>query len=276
MNTWLINGSEAGIIAPDDRGLAYGDGLFETIAVRDGSYRFFDAHLERLAAGCARLLLPYPGDAQLRDDLQQLGDCRDGTLKIMLTRGPGPRGYGLPAAGATRVTRVIGLLPGDVSPAISGPVRVRYCTTMLGRNPALAGIKTLNRLEQILARAEWDDPGIREGLMLTDRGDVVCGTMTNLFVVQNGQLVTPEITECGVLGVMRAQVIRLAVASNIQVKETRVSKTDIAVAEDLFLTNSHLGMLPVDELDGQMYARSEVTQRLMQALAAAGVRECAS
>jgi 4-amino-4-deoxychorismate lyase len=274
MNKWLINGSEAGVIAPDDRGLAYGDGLFETIAVRAGECRFLEAHLQRLAAGCERLMIPYPGDECLRADIIQLGACVHGTLKIIVTRGSGPRGYALPPSASVSVTRLVGLMPTDSPSGAAGTVRVRYCNTLLGRNPSLAGIKTLNRLEQVIARAEWDDPAIREALMLTDQGEVVCGTMTNLFLVRNGQLVTPDLSECGVHGVMRDQVFRLAEEIDIQVNQTRLSKADVSTADDLFLTNSQLGMLPVDELEGQLYKRSEITLRLMRGLAAAGVEEC--
>ena len=275
MKRWLINGSAAGVLAPDDRGLAYGDGLFETIAVRDGACRFLDDHLQRLAAGCERLQIPYPGDASLRADINALGECLYGTLKIIVTRGCGPRGYAMPTSEVINVTRIVGLFPTDNATAGIDSVRVRYCATVLGRNPLLAGIKTLNRLEQVMARAEWDEPGIYEGLMSTDQGNVVCGTMSNLFLVHNGQLITPQLTECGIHGIMRAQVLKFANEIGIQVNQSKLTKADIRAADDVFLSNSQLGILPVDELEGQRYARSEITLRLKQVLAANGVAECA-
>ncbi|HJP03810.1 MAG: aminodeoxychorismate lyase [Chromatiales bacterium] len=273
MTAWLVNGNRADTVAVDDRGLAYGDGLFETIAVRGGQPRFPDAHLERLAKGCARLGIPYPGDELLAKEIRLLGNCEHGTLKILLTRGGGPRGYAPPQV--RMATRIIGLSESKPGGTAVDAVRIRYCETPIAVNRALAGIKTLNRLEQVVARAEWSDPGIKEGLMLNDRGDVVCGTMTNLFLVSGGGLLTPDLGECGIRGVMRDRVMRLAEQNNISVAEVRVSKADINEADDLFLTNSLIGAWPVAELNGQQYERSAVTSRLMQLLAESGVMECA-
>jgi 4-amino-4-deoxychorismate lyase len=273
VTAWLVNGSPGESVPVDDRGLAYGDGLFETIAIRAGQPRFLDAHLERLQQGCDRLGIPYPGNERLEADIRLLGDCQHGTLKILLTRGSGPRGYAPPEVAT--VTRILGLTESEADLTPVAAVRVRYCATPVAVNRALAGIKSLNRLEQVLARAEWDDPGIQEGLMLNDRGDVVCGTMTNLFLVSGGGLLTPDLGECGVRGVMRDRVIRVAEQNNISVAELRVSRTNIENAEDMFLTNSLIGVWPVAELDGQTFTRSALTLRLMQLLADAGVTECA-
>lgn len=274
MTDWLVNGEHSDTILVNDRGLTYGDGLFETIAVRQGHPRFLKAHLERLAHGCTRLGIGYPGDDIIEKEIGLFTGCPHGALKIILTRGTGERGYAPPEEAKT--TRILGLT--EQAP-VAGPVnavRVRYCDTPIAINRALAGIKSLNRLEQVMARAEWTDPEISEGLMLNDRGDVVCGTMTNLFVVSGGGLLTPILDECGIRGVMRDQVMRLAADNGISIAEVRVSKADLEKADDLFLTNSLIGAWPVAELEERNYRRSDLTTTILGLMADAGVTECAA
>ena len=274
MKRWLVNGVPAAHVNAFDRGLTYGDGLFETIAVRDGMCRFFGAHYARLVISCRRLLLPVPEqDALGAYAAEVIAGDRDGTLKIIVTRGPGERGYRLPAAAAPSC--IVGFTPEAVPTAPEAGVRVRLCETPLGSNPRLAGIKSLNRLEQVLARAEWDNDGIAEGLMLNADGEVICGTMSNLFAVAEGRLWTPVLDECGVHGIMRAQVMDLAEELDIGCSEVRLTPATLAEADDMFLTNSRIGLLPVASLDGHSYSRSPVTLRLRAGLAGRGVAECA-
>jgi 4-amino-4-deoxychorismate lyase len=266
MNRWLINGQVADVIPADDRGLAYGDGLFETMALRDGRIRFLDLHLNRLANGCVRLGIPFNVDSALRDELTDfVAEQVNGTLKLIVTRGVGPRGYAPPDPASP--SRFIGFAATHVNGAPLRAARVRYCVTPIARNPALAGIKTLNRLEQVVARAEWSDADdFDEGLMLNDRGEVVCGTMTNLFLVRDGGLVTPLLDECGVRGVMRSQVINVANAMQIEVQECHVSPADIQAAEAVFLTNALTGIWPIGQLEGQDCGAHPLVQSLQAAL----------
>jgi 4-amino-4-deoxychorismate lyase len=201
--------------------------------------------------------------------------CDYGTLKIMLTRGSGQRGYA-PPDDATPV-RLLGLLPG-VRPAqekYTDGIVVRHCSTAIGRSTATAGLKTLGRLEQVLARAEWQDESIAEGLMSTADGFVVCGTMSNLFLVQDGALVVPDLTTCGINGVMRRVVLDRADRMGLPWRIGDVPRDALENTDELFVTNSLIGLWPVRCIDAHTYAVGPVTRALMVELADAGVSECA-
>lgn len=233
----------------DDRGFQYGDGLFETIAVFDGRPCLWTAHIARLARGAERLGIPLPDTAQLADEARTLSQgVERGVLKLMLTRGAGGRGYGPPKT--PRARRVLSLHPWPDYPAAWARhgVQVRWCDTPLGLNPVLAGLKHCNRLEQVLARAEWGDPAIAEGLMCDTNGQVVEGTMTNLFVLSGGTLHTPSLTSCGVAGIARAEVLAAADQLGIAWEETAVSRADVANADAVLLSNSLIGLWPVAQL----------------------------
>ncbi len=276
MTAWRINGEPGERIAVDDRGLAYGDGLFETVAVRGGAPRFLDAHLDRLLNGAARLGIAAPARAVFAIEAREMSQhCAWGTLKILLTRGSGPRGYAPPESATP--TRMLGLFPG-VPPAgreQAAGVAVRHCATPIGQYPAIAGLKTLGRLEQVLARAEWQDPTIAEGLMSTTDGAVVCGTMTNLFLVQDGGLIVPDLAVCGVRGIMRSIVLQSARRLDCRWQEQAVTRAALDTAAEVFLTNSQIGIWPVNRIDNRPYPVGPVTRELQAALAAAGVGECA-
>ncbi len=206
----LINGLQptdrTHALGVDDRGLQYGDGVFETALLIRGRIRFLEDHLLRLEAGCLRLGITCPERAALLKDLGVLTAGRgEGVLKIIVTRGGGGRGYRPPDKPAP--TRILALYPLVGATALPGAgIAVRWCETRLGRNPGLAGIKHLNRLEQVLAQAEWRDPTIAEGLMLDTEGEVVAATSGNLFIVRDGMLSTPDLRYCGIRGVMRGRV----------------------------------------------------------------------
>ncbi len=280
---WHCYAGPADAPGPDDRGFAYGDGLFETIAVRNGRPRLLERHLERLRLGADRLALVLPPrerlEAFLTGMLEQAGAGR-AVLKLVATRGDGERGYAYRRSDA-RVLAGIG-------PARSWPaeyreqgVAVRWCRTRLGRNSALAGIKHLNRLEQVLARAEWSqqDSGGQgaeacvEGLMLDGRGYVVCATMSNLFLVRGGRLVTPAMTHAGVAGIMRGRVLELAHELGLDVTVREVEAAEVREADELFLTNSQYVLWPVARLGKREWLRGPLTVRIAAALAAAGVTE---
>jgi 4-amino-4-deoxychorismate lyase len=197
----LVNGVESTGLAVDDRGLQYGDGLFETMSAVDGRIRHFGLHLERLEEGCRWLRIPMPAAEQLEHDcsrvLEGLGAA---TVKLIVTRGPGPRGYRPPPEpSVSRIVLSSAARPRSDRTALS----LRICETRLGQNPTLSGLKHLNRLEQVMACSEWNDPAIAEGLMQSMDGRLVCATAANLFLVCDGCLVTPAIRDCGVAGVMR-------------------------------------------------------------------------
>lgn len=257
--TVLVNGEPTSQIDIADRGFQYGDGVFTTLRVTNGIPLFLDRHLARLERDSRRLCLPFPDPALLSREVHSLCAARpDGVLKIQLTRGSGGRGYRCPELASG--TRVLGIHPPpDYPPDLAETgILARVCATRLGINPALAGIKHLNRLEQILARAEWPLGEIREGVMLDAAGQVVEGVMTNLFMVKVGEVVTPKLDLCGVEGVMRGLIFECGQP----VTERRVSLDEVYAADELFLTNSVLGLWPIRRLEQREYPIGPVTQMI--------------
>ncbi|MGA7799715.1 MAG: aminodeoxychorismate lyase [Gammaproteobacteria bacterium] len=263
----LINGSPGDQISVFDRGLQYGDGVFETLAVIAGRPLYWQAHMQRLQEGCRRLAIPVPDPAGLLSETAALCAQTDRrVVKIVMTRGVGGRGYPPPARPVP--TRIVSCHPWPEYPGawrFEG-VRVGLCGQRLSPNAALAGIKHLNRLEQVLARAEWSDPNVAEGLMFDSRGRVVEGTMSNLFLVENGALRTPDLSTCGVAGIIRARMMELAQAVGIPCREAALDMADIERAQEVFLTNSVIGLWPVTSLGDQRWPIGPTTQRLVQAL----------
>ena len=240
-----INGRPGTRLEVRDRGLQYGDGLFETMRVRRGAVRLLNSHWDRLATGCRRLGLPAPA-ARLRAELQRAAHGeREAVLKLIVTRGVGARGYAQPVP--LRATRVLTRHP--LSRAARQvavvPQHARLCTTRLGCNEALAGLKTLNRLESVLARAEWSDARIWEGLMCDTDGHLVCGTMSNFFMRRGRFLCTPKLDRCGVAGVMRGWVLEQATAFDLRAVEGRLRWDDLDESAEIFMTNAVVGVVSI-------------------------------
>jgi 4-amino-4-deoxychorismate lyase len=256
--TW-VNGAPADTLSTLDRGLQYGDGLFETIACRAGRARFLSLHLERLAQGCERLQIGADLSA-VREEIETLARGADrSTVKMIVTRGPlQARGYGF--TGNEVATRIAFRFPASATDEVAGTVRTAQ--TRLGENPALAGIKHLSRLEHVLARAELRTGTESELLLFSTSGRLVSGSMCNVFFVREGRLVTPRLDLCGVAGVMRRVVMREAAAAGIAVEERAVEAREIFEANQVFLTNVRIGVQPVAALDGRKLAIGSLTQRL--------------
>jgi 4-amino-4-deoxychorismate lyase len=269
----LIDGHPGECLPVTDRGLSYGDGLFETLALEDGGPCLWERHLERLAAGCRRLGIAAADPGLLRHEaVEAIAGRRDGVLKIILTRGSGGRGYRPDPAARPR--RILQWFPAPGYPpswSVEG-VRARFCTTVLGRNPRLAGIKHLNRLEQVLARAEWSDPAIAEGLMLDSEGLVIEGTMSNLFLERDGRLLTPRLDRAGVAGVLRALVLEQARAQGIRCEQRDLTPQDLLTADALFLSNSLIGIWPVRRLGERRYGLGALTLALREGGLASTIR----
>ncbi len=267
MDRWLINGETCDRLPVTDRGLHYGDGLFETMALRHGRVRFLQRHLQRLREGCERLLLPVPEEDRITAEIDAVvAGAGHGTLKLMITRGSGPRGYRLPRE--VRATRILGFsADSPAPPADEQPgMKVMMCRTRAGINPLLAGMKTLNRLENVLAAAEWQREAVHEGLMFDAEDRLVGGTMSNVFLVVGGALHTPALGRSGVHGVMRAAVMELARRLGVAVLERDIGGRDLDEADALFLTNALMGLRPVDWLAGRRYEPCALTRDLAAAL----------
>jgi 4-amino-4-deoxychorismate lyase len=263
----LVNGAAADVIAVADRGVQYGDGLFETIKITAGAPEFWDRHLARLAFGCGRLAIPAPDNGLLRREAMQLCEgAANGVLKIIVTRGQGGRGYRPPEPATP--SRIVALYPAPDHPeswAREG-VRLHLCEMRLADQPRLAGLKHLNRLEQILARSEWSDADTAEGLMCDTSDAVIEGTMSNLFLVRNGALHTPDLTRCGVAGIMRAVILEIARNLGFEIEVRRIERSDLDQVDEVFVTNSVIGIWPVRAIKDRKLRPGSVTAELSEAV----------
>jgi 4-amino-4-deoxychorismate lyase len=266
----LINGVAQDNIKATDRGLHYGDGLFETIAVHQGHPLLWQAHMVRLAEGCERLGFPSLDPEQLAAEVHQLSrDDDKAVIKIIVTRGTGGRGYRPPLEAQT--TRIVFRYPWPSHADENSSIKLQLCRTRLGLNPALAGLKHLNRLEQVLARQEWGDDSSVEGVMCDINGNLIEGTMSNLFIVRNGELLTPDLSECGIAGVMRRQVLGLAEELSLPHRVVRLTDSDMARAEEAFITNSIIGIRAVERFNTVQYSEWNPVTRQLQAALEQGV-----
>lgn len=255
-------------LALSDRGLHYGDGLFETMAVIAGRVRLLPRHLHRLALGSARLAIPLRDTVELEAALQQAARAlEEGVLKLVVTRGHGGRGYAPPEN--AEPTLILLRYPQKL-PTLEGAqagIVLRLCDLRLARQPVLAGIKHLNRLEYVLARAEWSEPEIDEGLLFDTQDELIEAVASNVFLVHAGRLRTPCLDQCGVAGVMRAEVLACADRLGVAVEEVRLCLGDVLSADEVFLTNSLHGIRPVWALHGHReWGFGALTLRLQNAL----------
>lgn len=267
----LINGQPESRIEIADRGLQYGDGLFETIAYRHGRLEFFPQHIRRLLAGCQRLNILFPPEQQQQLEAEVAAVCQqlenNAVIKIIVTRGSGGRGYRYQSG--MQATRIISTHPMPVYPAThAAGVTVRICQQRLANNPTLAGIKHLNRLEQVLARNEWQDEQIAEGLMFDYQDRLIEGTMSNVFLVQNNQLWTPDLSTAGIAGIMRQKVIEIAQQQGIDCHVTPLKLEQLKQATEIFMCNSLIGIWPVRHIVDYAIElpHGPLTKQLQQAL----------
>jgi 4-amino-4-deoxychorismate lyase len=254
----LVDGEISDRISAADRGLQYGDGLFETIAVVAGQPRFWQGHMDRLSAGCVQLGLPVTPQAVLLRELVTVSAGQSKCIvKIILTRGVSGRGYesGIPA-GSNRIVSSHTWPQVEGDPVTLG-IRARICDLRLGIQPVLGGIKHLNRLEQVMARREWDDPSIQEGILLDREDHVICGVSSNIFLICSGRLLTPRLDRCGVRGVMRSAILS---AFRERCEQRRMMLDMLPEADEVFICNSVRGVLPVTRIDHWEYDIGPVTR----------------
>lgn len=266
----LIDGRPGTSIPVLDRGLQYGDGVFETIAVVNGRPLCLDAHLHRLDSGCRALGIPAPDSRSVSTEAVQVaaGEAR-AVLKITLTRGTGGRGYQPPPEPVA--TRIVSLHPWpDYPPHFrSQGIDAIFCRIAMALQPALAGIKHLNRLEQVLARSEVSGTGCAEGFVADTTGAIVEGTMSNVFLRQDRLLLTPDLQQCGVMGIVRAEILKRAGAMGLETRVRRIERTDVLAADEVFFTNSVIGIWPVRRAGDHEFAAADVALRLAHALTVA-------
>ena len=278
MTQWYgIDGTPAEVDG-QDRGFQYGDGLFETIAVRGGEPRLWSRHMARLSLGCERLGLEGPAEGALRELVDELlantrVDRHYCIAKIVVSAADQGRGYGrtTPSPVVTRLA-LFAASPLEHTQYEDG-VEIDTCGTRLAVGSAHAGLKTLNRLEQVLGRSEIQSTGVFEGLMLDGDDRLICGTMSNVFLVKDKTLVTPVLERCGVAGVMRAEVLEQCANHDVPVDVRDLVLADLRCADEIFLSNSQFGVLPVSRCGELVWPVGNVTRALRQRLAQSGLGE---
>jgi 4-amino-4-deoxychorismate lyase len=262
LGTW-VDGAAATTVPADDRGLQYGDGLSETILLRGGAPRFFEAHLARLARGCSRLGIEFTAWEALRAEVTRIASQAPplAILKIIVTRGSGPR-RGYAPHGTLGPRRVLTLFASPAMPAVADGVRLRVASLRLAGNPALAGIKHLNRLENVLAAGEPGHADHFESVLLDDHDQVVCGTMSNVFAVRGGRLITPRVDRCGVEGVLRSMVLREAPALGVPAEQGSLTLDELLAADEVFITNVRIGVVRAGSVGEHHFPMKGIVSRI--------------
>ena len=274
---WFHNYEPVEVVPIDDRGFQYGDGLFETIAMRDGKPRLWQFHIERLADGCERLGIRMPAEQDLREQLDSAFDAGAGSgiAKLILSAGSGPRGYARGKGKEPRVFVGVFTSEGLSRTAYADGVDAMVCETRLAGPSVLAGLKTLNRLEQVFGRSECVAANAFEGLMVDADERVICGTMSNVFIVIDHKLITPALTRCGVAGVMRRLVLESFAANDNAVVIRDVALAELWQSDEVFLSNSQFGVVPLRRCKDRQWSPGDITRECQRLLAAQGVQECA-
>ncbi|AVG18238.1 aminodeoxychorismate lyase [Chromobacterium vaccinii] len=263
----LVNGLPGEAVSALDRGFNYGDGVFRTMQLRHGRPWMWRWQYARLADDAARLALTLPDEQLLLDELMALGSEHALAVgKIVITRGVGARGYSMAGAGAP--TRIVSAASWDGYPEEYGErgIEARWCELRLSLQPRLAGVKHLNRLESVLARSEWNDPAIQEGLLLDQDGWLAEGTMSNVYLLRGGEIQTPLLDRCGVSGAVRDWLTDNISNFGLKFSEKRLSAADLIDADAVFLSNSLIGIWPLARLGERVWMPSPLLQALRQVL----------
>ena len=263
----LINGKYSNEIVLSDRAIHYGDGLFETIAIQNKQILCFDEHLNRLEKGCKKLKIPIPNRNIIKNEISTLIETSDrAVIKIIISRGQGGRGYKIPED--IEPTRIISLHPWpsySVNYSTSG-IKTKVCDFRYSQNSKLAGIKHLNRIEQVLARSEWTDSTILEGIVMDSDNYVIEGTMSNIFCITGTTLFTPDLSLCGIDGVVRKKIIDLSDKLKFSIEIKNITLEFLLDAEEVFMCNSLIGVWPVNSIDEKLFSGHEKTIKIANKL----------
>jgi len=263
----LINGQPDTVVSITDRAFNYGDGVFETIAVNDRKLQFWSKHYQRLSNGCEKLSIIPPAEEKLLDDIKKLVPQQGKfVLKIIVSRGAGGRGYAAESSLAPTIVVSLNHWPENNQIRIEKGIRARLCEHRLVINPALAGIKHLNRLDQVIARNEWHNSDFDEGIMLDLNDNLLEGTASNLFVKINNQWQTAPEKDCAVAGVMRAFILEQLAKKNIACIEKRIKQSELPLVDEVFVCNSIWGIIPVIQCDEFQFSIGDDVKDLQKEL----------
>ncbi|MBA3695638.1 MAG: aminodeoxychorismate lyase [Methylotenera sp.] len=267
-HSYLINGSFNQAISPFDRGFAYGDGVFRTLKMINGQPQHWPQHYQKLVADCAAISIVCPSADLLISDLAQLfKPVETAVAKIIITRGEGERGYAAPAVTMPLRAVIKSNLPQYPETNYTNGVELLICETRLNAQPKLAGIKHLNRLENVLARMEWNNEAIFDGLMLDAKDNVIECTMGNIFAQFGDILITPDLSECGVAGITRQQIINHAAPLNKTIKPAQLSLSQLVKAEEVIVCNSLYGAFQVSKIGTNIFLPGNLAKKIRELLA---------
>ena len=264
-----VNGITTDQLPVSDRAVQFGDGVFETLRVQQGQPLFLARHLSRLWAGCERLGIETAGLTALSKDIRSMAErFPESVVKIIISRGQSSRGYAVDAASGPGCIIRVARAPSWPAAIQTLGIDARLCGTRLARQPLLAGIKHLNRLEQVMARREWHDACIREGLLLDDQDHIIEGTMSNLFLIKQGRLQTAGLSSCGVAGIIRSVLFDIACAEQLPLDIGTLDSDSLCQADEVFVCNSLIGIWPVRSIRGvaEYGAAGRLTRKLQQYL----------
>ena len=263
----LVNGQSTDHLPITDRGLAYGDGVFETVSAINGQPCLWQKHLNRLLRGCNRLGIFFDKILELEKEVfllsEQAKPC--GVIKIIITRGSTASGYRV--QNSDKPSRIVQFQERQAFSDVlyKEGIKACFCKQRLAHNPRLAQIKHLCRLEQVIARMEWQDE-YHEGVMFDYQNNAIEGTMSNLFIVKDSALKTPCLDNCGVQGVMREWIMEQCNEHHITLAETKIDRQAILGADGLFFCNALIRVWPVRSLEARHYD-IQVVHQLLQPFA---------
>ena len=269
----IVNGNLNGTLSPLDRGLAYGDGVFRTLKVVNGLVEQWPAHYQKLVADCGAIGIVCPSAELIMSDLQQFFTPDETyAAKIIITRGDGERGYAPPAITAPMRLAIKAAMPDYAESNFSEGINLHVCETRLAHQPKLAGIKHLNRLENVLARMEWHDanlsPVIAEGVLLDLSGNVIECTSANIFARFGDTLITPSLDLCGIAGITRQRILDLAYTLELATKIETFDLKKLLSADEIIICNSLYGAWQVRSISTKKWPKSDLAVNTRKALAA--------
>ncbi|MCK5395097.1 MAG: aminodeoxychorismate lyase [Gammaproteobacteria bacterium] len=277
--TTMINGVATDYLNINDRAIHYGDGIFETILCDHDRLLYWKQHYQRLQSSATRLKMNCPDEQLLLDDIKQLLDGIEHSvddnfaIKVIISRGISERGYRFPKGhNENRVTMLSTLEPGYSSllagKLLSGDLYL--CEQQISINESLAGLKHLNRLENVLASNEWQngttDNTIIDGLMINANHYVIEGTMSNLFTVKGKRLITPDLKYSGVNGIMRDVIIDIAKQNDIEISVVNMRLDELYSMDELFISNSLIGLKAVNKIAQNTFSSHDITNLIFDAL----------
>ncbi|KUQ84291.1 MULTISPECIES: aminodeoxychorismate lyase [Enterobacter cloacae complex] len=256
---FLINGLEQDTIPASDRAIQFGDGCFTTARILDGNVCLLEEHIRRLRHGCETLMIPFTHWDTLHQEMCKLASGKQsGVLKVIITRGSGGRGYS--AASCLSPTRILSVsaCPAHYSRWRDEGVTLTLSPIRLGRNPVLAGIKHLNRLEQVLIRTHLEQTNADEALVLDSEGFITECCAANLLWRQGREVFTPSLDQAGVNGIMRQFCLEQLARSGFRVVEVSAGEAALQTADEVVICNALMPVVPVRAYGQQRWSSREL------------------